>query len=263
MVPMRPIQDLSHSEAQRLSGLLFDLDDTFLTEGQIVESAFSALYRLRESGLELYAVTGRPAGWGRLMAMQWPVDGVVTENGAVLFHRVGHRIQQLDRLDLVERQARTRKLELVKADLLAKFPELKPTDDAGFRVSDLTFDIGEHEQVSPERVNAMMNFIRDAGVQAIRSSVHLHLSDESDDKASGTLRLLQLLKQRDPTEARYAYAFIGDSENDAACFTAFHTTIGVQNLRGTLTQAPRYTTLGARAAGFTEAANQLLTARTR
>lgn len=259
---MRPISALAHEEARRLQGLLFDLDDTFLTEGQIVEAAFSSLYRLRETGLELYAVTGRPAGWGRLIAAQWPVDGAVTENGALLFHRDGHKLRQLDRLAPAERRARTRKLEAVRDELLAKFPELVPTDDASFRISDLTFDIGEHEHVSPERVCEMMAFVTARGVQAIRSSVHLHISDESDDKASGSLRLLQLLKRRDPTEARFGYAFIGDSENDAACFSAFHTTIGVQNLRGILTRPPRFLTRGARALGFVEAAAQLVAART-
>lgn len=258
---MRPIQEIPRAEAQRLQGLLFDLDDTFLTEGRIVEAAFAALYRMRESGLELYAVTGRPAGWGQLIAAQWPVDGMVTENGAILFYKEGPRLIRNDRLSPKERQARTHKLNAVARSLLEKFPELKPTDDTNLRVADLTFDIGEYVQINAERVREMMAFVTQLGVQAIRSSVHLHLSDEADDKASGALRLLDLVRQRDPTEARFAYAFIGDSENDAACFAAFHTTIGVQNLRGQLTRGPRFRTLGARATGFTEAANHLIALR--
>ena len=30
-------------------------------------------------------ITGRPAGWCDLIARQWPVDGVVGENGALVF----------------------------------------------------------------------------------------------------------------------------------------------------------------------------------
>jgi len=35
------------------------------------------------AGLALVAVTGRPAGWGRVLARQWPVAGCIAENGAV------------------------------------------------------------------------------------------------------------------------------------------------------------------------------------
>ena len=74
---MKPISELTPAEAKDLSGLLFDLDDTLLDEGQLSEAAYSALFRLRESQLLLVAVTGRPAAWGELVARQWPVDGVV------------------------------------------------------------------------------------------------------------------------------------------------------------------------------------------
>ena len=41
--------------------------------------------RLRESGLAVVPITGRPAGWCDLIARLWPVDGVVGENGAFIF----------------------------------------------------------------------------------------------------------------------------------------------------------------------------------
>ena len=66
----------------RLRGLLFDLDDTLLDEGRLLPEALEALYRLKQAGFELHAVTGRPAGWGAVLAHQWPVDGALTENGA-------------------------------------------------------------------------------------------------------------------------------------------------------------------------------------
>nr|PZN19013.1 MAG: hypothetical protein DIU78_21830 [Pseudomonadota bacterium] len=92
-------------------------------------------------------------------------------------------------------------------------------------------------------------------------SVHLPGSLDRADKASGLLRLVRELQGVDPARARGAYAFIGDSENDAACFAAFHVTIGVSNFSGRPTLPPRFVTRGARAVGFVEAARLLVEAR--
>jgi hydroxymethylpyrimidine pyrophosphatase-like HAD family hydrolase len=91
--------------------------------------------------------------------------------------------------------------------------------------------------------------------------VHLHVSLDRADKASGFVRLTQWLFGLDPARAVSSYAFIGDSENDAACFAAFRLTIGVANLSGRPTVAPRYRAAGARAAGFVETAELLLASR--
>jgi hypothetical protein len=57
------------------------------------------------------------------------------------------------------------------------------------------------------------------------------------------------------------YAFIGDSENDAACFAAFRLTLGVGNLSGRPTLPPRFRVQGERSRGFVEAAEGLLARR--
>jgi hydroxymethylpyrimidine pyrophosphatase-like HAD family hydrolase len=89
------------------------------------------------------------------------------------------------------------------------------------------------------------------------SSVHLHVGFDPIDKASGAVALLRALRDTDATAALTRYAFIGDSENDAACFAAFRTSIGVANLRGRPTLRPRFMTRGARSAGFAEMARTL------
>ena len=75
---MTPLAALPADAARGLTGLLFDLDDTVLTHGMLTKSAYDALWRLHESGLRLVAVTGRPSGWGEVIARQWPIDGAVT-----------------------------------------------------------------------------------------------------------------------------------------------------------------------------------------
>ena len=47
------------------------------------------------------------------------------------------------------------------------------------------------------------------------------------------------------------FAYIGDSENDSACFAAFRVTIGVANFKGRPTVPPRYVTQHAMGAGVT------------
>ena len=103
---MKPLSSLQHTEATRISGVLFDLDDTFLDDGKLTETAYGALHRLARAGLRLVAVTGRPAGWGEVMARQRPVDGVVTENGALALYRDGGRVARWERADEATRRAR-------------------------------------------------------------------------------------------------------------------------------------------------------------
>lgn len=254
---MRPLEALDATEARGLTGVLFDLDDTLLDAGRLTEPAYSALFRLAEAGLRLIAVTGRPAGWGALLVRQWPIDGAVTENGAIALYRNGGAVVRLDRVAEDERRARRRRIAALVAEIRERFPMLTAADDVDARLSDFTFDIGEHVRVPEGLVRAATAFIDEQRFTSTRSSVHLHVSLDADDKASGTLRLLGHLFDADPTAALRRWAFIGDSQNDEACFNAFRTTIAVSNFTGRFTVAPRYVTRAARGAGFAELAGAL------
>ena len=94
------------------------------------------------------------------------------------------------------------------------------------------------------------------GARTTRSSVHLHFTFDRVDKATGALSYLQS-QGIDATVARRRFAFIGDSENDAPCFNAFFTTVGVANLRGAFSLKPRYRTEERASAGFIKFAHRL------
>ena len=258
---MLPIERLSQNEAQKLRVLLFDLDDTILTGGRLEEAAYSALFRLKESGLELVAVTGRPLGWGEVVARQWPILGAVTENGAVACACTEGRLEIID-FGLEERAARAVRLSEIVGTIQSRFPELRPSDDVHGRRSDFTFDVGEHERLPEETILAVQTYAHSLGARTVASSVHVHVTLDGLDKATGAARFLGRRLGMDSTEARVEAAFIGDSENDAACFGAFRTTIGVSNLRGRPTLAPRFITTAARGAGFAEAAAVIVARRT-
>jgi HAD superfamily hydrolase (TIGR01484 family) len=250
---MQPIATLDRTEALALRGLLFDLDDTFIDEGKITEAAYSSLFRLREAGLELYIVTGRPLGWVRLFSIVFPIDGGVAENGGSLV--VGGKL--IDVISPAERARRRARIDEVVARMRARFPDIEPVRDPSERISDFTFDIGEEVHIDAARVREAAAFAREHGATVFVSSVHLHVGFDPVDKASGAVALLRKLHDLDATEALVRYAFIGDSENDAACFAAFRTSIGVANLRGRPTFRPRFVTRGARSAGFAEMARTL------
>jgi HAD superfamily hydrolase (TIGR01484 family) len=258
---MKALSQLPDEALVQLRGVLFDLDDTLLDGGRLTLDAYRSLFELEASGLELFAVTGRPAAWGAVLARQWPVSGAVTENGAIGYYRDGERLAVLDRVAPEERKARSARLQALVRELSREFSELVPADDVDARLSDFTFDVGEHRKVAPAVTARARRFAGERGARSHVSSVHLHVSFDADDKATGALRLLHASRGVDPTSARYRYAFVGDSQNDEACFNAFELTIAVKNFSGQPTRAPRYVTQGERAAGFVELARRITRAR--
>lgn len=264
---MKPIAALDVDEARGLTTLLFDLDDTLLSHGRLTREAYGALCDLADAGLDLLAVTGRPAGWGEVIARQWPVLGVVAENGAVLLRREGRDGAGMGlhtRGGPALLASDRRRLDALVGEARAAFPDVELADDVGARVTDVTFDVGERVKVPQERVADLRAFLVARGARTILSSVHLHATFEGDDKASGALHALGVLRGLDPSSARVRAAFVGDSENDAACFSCFRTTVGVANVRAwvpRLSVPPRYVTAAPMGAGFAELARTLLDRR--
>lgn len=261
---MRPLSALGAEEARSLVGLLFDLDDTLLSHGRLTREAFDALYALKDAGLMLVAVTGRPSGWGEVLARQWPIDAAVTENGAVTIARENQAIRRIDPCDEGERHKRRMRLASIVSRVREVVPEARLADDVGARTSDVTWDIGETMRLPEDRIALIAAEIRRAGARTTRSSVHLHATFDAFDKASGTLRWLVQARGIDPGAARATFAYAGDSANDRPCFSAFRTTFGVANVRahlGKLAVLPRYVASSEMGRGFAEIAQAILAAR--
>jgi HAD superfamily hydrolase (TIGR01484 family) len=261
---VKPLSALPTEEARRLRGLLFDLDDTLLTHGALTRMAYGALWDLHDAGLKLVAVTGRPSGWGEVIARQWPIEGCVTENGAVHLVREGRGVARRDACDELERRSRRIRLARLIERVRDGVPEARLTDDVDARRSDVTWDVGERVKLPEDRVKEMVRAIEDAGARWTRSSVHLHATYDADDKASGTLRFLRQQLGEEAGAALARFAFVGDSGNDAACFAAFRTTFGVANVRAAvhhLSVPPRYIADRPMGAGFAEVAAEILRRR--
>lgn len=256
----RPLDELTREEARRLTGFVFDLDDTVLDHGELTEVAYSALFRLRESGLRLVACTGRPAGWAEVLLRQWPIDAAVAENGAVALIKErkaqgAARIETLFPTNIAEVQENRRELLDLAQSFVRRFPEAALADDNAARWTDVTIDIGEHRKVGAATIAVMREEAASRGLLTFVSSVHMHLVSMQGDKASGTLRLFETRFGESSDVARAANAFVGDSGNDASAFSAFHLTFGVANVvhhLAHLPDPPRFMTEKARGLGFAE-----------
>jgi HAD superfamily hydrolase (TIGR01484 family) len=261
---MKPLEVLSREEARGIDGVLFDLDDTFLTRGVLTRTVYDALWELHEAHVRLVVVTGRSAAWGAVLVTQWPIDAATAENGAMVIVRDGRKVSQVDRCSAAERATRRGKLGALVKEVAERAPDVKLTDDAMGRVTDVTWDIGENEHVALARVAFVRSIIASHGARSSCSSVHLHATFETDDKATGTVRLLTSRFGVDTSAARTRWAFVGDSGNDRACFAGFSTTFGVANVRESLTSLsvpPRYVAQGSMGTGFAEIAHTLLRCR--
>ncbi len=204
-----------------------------------------------------------------MVARQWPVDGAIAENGAIALIPVrplegARRVHVQDPVSAEVRRARRLALTALSEDLLCKYPELRLTDDAPGRLSDCTFDIGEHQLVPPEVVSAARREAEQRGARTFLSSIHLHLSFDAADKASGAISFLRRSLGEDPSAALRRWAYVGDSANDAPAFAAFRTSFGVANVRrnlGGLTLAPRYVSGLPAGRGFVQIAAALSSLR--
>jgi hypothetical protein len=262
---MRPLSAFEQDRTLRSPrGLLFDLDDTLLTHGQLTREAYGALWDLHRAGFLLVAVTGRPSGWGEVLVRQWPIDAAVTENGAVHLVRKGNVVAVRERCTAEERHRRRMRLAQLVTRVAEVVPEARLADDVSARRSDVAWDIGERVRLPTDRIDLIAREIVAVGARTTRSSVHLHATFDEDDKASGSVELLAREFGVDQGVALRTFAFVGDSGNDAACFAAFDTTFGVANIAAyvpRLSIPPRYVAPSAMGAGFAEIARVLVHSR--
>jgi HAD superfamily hydrolase (TIGR01484 family) len=251
---MRPLASLTAAELGDVRRVAFDLDDTVLTEGKLLGETYAALTDLAASGFELVAITGRPASFAEIVARQWPVAAAIAENGALGYlARPRGGVTLVDSCPAPERALRRARLAEVSAELRERFG-LEPADDQRGRLSDVAFDVGEHHVVAQATIDAAQAHARAAGLRSHCSSIHMHVTLDAHDKATGFAALMRA-RGLDPDEALRSTLFVGDSSNDAAAFAAFALTVGVANVRAhlaRLTVPPQFVTAQEKGLGFAE-----------
>lgn len=265
--PMRPIAEFTVEGRRAVRAVLTDIDDTLTEDGRLPSIAYAAMARLKDAGLAVVPVTGRPAGWCDLIARQWPVDGVVGENGAFYF-RYDETTRTMVRRYAKDDQARHRdrqKLDAIRDAVLAEVPGAAVASDQNYREADLAIDFCEDvPPLTKDAVDRIVKIFERFGATAKVSSIHVNGWFGSYDKLTTSSRFLSEVLGLDVRSDAATVVFVGDSPNDAPMFGFFPNSVGVANViafAGVLPAAPRWVTSQPTARGFAELADLLLEVR--
>jgi hydroxymethylpyrimidine pyrophosphatase-like HAD family hydrolase len=296
---MKPVSEMSPAEAAGIRYILMDIDDTITTGGKLPAASYTALWKLKEAGLAVIPITGRPAGWCDLIAREWPVDGVVGENGALVFWEEpgtnrpdtsaalsGVYSDQAAGADPQPRSPDTASarrprllaeyhpgavrndhpaLRRIRERALAEFPLLREAKDQFARLFDLALDFAEEEPVLPlSAAERVREIALEEGARAKVSSIHINLWMGDYDKLSMTERFLRNRFGWRPGAGDREVVFAGDSPNDEPMFARFPLACAVANIRryeGLIRHYPAYAAEKECAEGFAEIAETMLKKR--
>jgi HAD superfamily hydrolase (TIGR01484 family) len=232
---MKPVSEITPSQAAGIRYVLTDIDDTLTRRGKLLSSAYTAIWKLKAAGLKVIPVTGRSAGWCDCIVREWPVDGIVGENGALAFWEEPLE-NDASRLPVLKSMYHPNALKndhpvlkRVRELALAEVPGLRDAKDQFARLFDIALDFAEEEPVLPLSAAEKVKEIALAqGALAKISSIHVNIWMGAYDKVSMTELFLseRFGWQGDVTEV----LFIGDSPNDEPMFARFPLSCAVANI---------------------------------
>jgi HAD superfamily hydrolase (TIGR01484 family) len=261
---------LSSCPKETLAGfkaVLTDIDDTLTLHGRLPPEAFRALADLRAAGLKVIPVTGRPAGWCDHIARQWPVDGIVGENGAFSF-RYDEQSRKMVRVyaqPIEERKINATRLWAIAEAVLQEFPGTAIASDQAYREIDVAIDFCEDVPPLPlSTAQAIADRFAHEGAVAKVSSIHVNAWFGAHDKLTMSRRFLAEAFEIESLSEPLSVAYLGDSPNDAPMFAGFPNGIGVANVMAyakIMPHLPRYVTKAEGGLGFAEFAAAVLAAK--
>ena len=248
--------------AMPIVGLLTDIDDTLTTDGAVPAPVVQAIAALKAKGLAVIPITGRPVGWSVPFAKEWPVDALVAENGAVALRRnASGGLDKLYQQDEATRIANFAKMQAVLAQIEATVPGAKRATDSAGRECDIAVDHSEFTHLPQAQIDQCVQIMRDAGMNATVSSIHINGWFGEHNKLEGARWIVRTLFGRDLDAEIGQWCYIGDSTNDQLMFQHFDNSFGVANIARFVPQLkhlPRYVTPGERGAGFIQLAERIL-----
>ena len=257
---MQPLSQCPPARLAAVRGVLTDIDDTLTEGGQIAPEALQALHDLRAAGIPVIALTGRPAGWSEPLALAWPVQAIVAENGAVMLRCIDSQLQFDFTEDAATRAANFICLKACAADVIARVPGATLATDSPGRLTDIAIDHSEFAYLSADQIAAVCDVMHAHGLHATVSSIHINgwIGDHSKWTAAAWAVGPEQFNPAD-------WIYVGDSTNDALMFARMPLSIGVANIARFVTQLsalPTYVTEAERGAGFAELSAALLRCKT-
>jgi len=197
-------------------------------------------------------------------AESWSLAAVSGENGAFAFWhdaQAGKIVRRYQHSVAVRADRRTQ-LEAIAKNIIKAVPGCALAADQAYRETDLAIDYCEDvpalPQAAAERIAALM---REAGLTAKLSSIHVNGWFGAYDKLTMCKTLCVEHFGVDLEADQRAWAFVGDSPNDAPMFAFFDHSVGVANVArfaDRLAAEPKFVTLAPAGAGFAELAAHLL-----
>lgn len=265
---MKPLAEFTRADRAAIKVVLTDIDDTLTHEGRLPAVAYQAMEQLRAAGITVVPITGRPAGWCDMIARQWPVDGVVGENGAFYYRyddQARRMIRRYWKEDAAERAGDRARLNQLRDVILAQVPGAAVAADQFCREADLAIDFCEDvAPLAPAAIDRIVTLFEAAGAVAKVSSIHVNGWFGAYDKLAMTRHFFAEILGRDIEAVKTRVVFAGDSPNDAPMFGFFPHAVGVANVtafQDRMAALPAYVTPGGGGQGFAELAQALLEAR--
>jgi HAD superfamily hydrolase (TIGR01484 family) len=263
---MIPLEKMTPSQAEGVHYVLADIDDTLTREGKLGAASYSALWELRRAGLKVIPVTGRSAGWCDLIAREWPVDGVIGENGALAFweERNGRPVLRQSFHPNAVRNTHP-VLERVRSRVIKEVPGARIAKDQFTRLFDIAVDFAEEDPALPLEAAEKIRLIAEAeGAQAKISSIHVNIWIGAYDKLSMTEHFLSGRFGWRGGAGDREIIFVGDSPNDEPMFARFPLACAVANIRryaALIRREPAFIASQEYGEGFAEIAETLLRKR--
>lgn len=252
----------------KIEFVLTDIDDTLTTEGQLEAKAYEALWKLRDAGLKIIPITGRPAGWCEMIARFWPVEGIVGENGGFYFRYAankGEKIKKMQRWFFTDEKTISQnksKLEAIENEVLSEVKGSAIASDQFCRMMDLAVDFCEDvPALSTEDVKKIVQIFEKHGAIAKVSSIHVNGWFGNYNKLTTAFKFLQNEFNLSEQDALNKCAFVGDSPNDEPMFAKFPHSFGVANIRHFEKQMktlPTYISRSKGGDGFAEISQRIL-----
>ena len=263
---MQALCEWPEEDRRQVVGVCTDIDDTLTTDGAITPEALAALACLKQAGLPVLAITGRPLGWSVPFAQAWPVDAIVAENGSVALVHGPEGLAQLYLQDAATRARNFARMEQVAIRVMREVPGALLSRDSSGRETDIAIDHSEFTHLPGDAIAEVVRVMQSEGMSATVSSIHINGWYGDHNKLVGARWIVQQLWGRTLDSDIAHWVYVGDSTNDQVMFEAFRNSIGVANIRRfvqELNYLPRYVTQGERGAGFAEVVQALLSVQGR
>lgn len=234
-----PLQDPFFKDRHVIA---FDLDDTLTEKGVLPAAVHSALEEAQQKNWITLLVTGRPAGWADALIKLLPFDGIVAENGALLFFWPHGKAKRAPREECRKLfwtaqgyastpppDIRARHAE-AQTQILNAVPGTRVASDQPYRLYDLAIDFAEEVDppLSLDEAYRIQRIFESLGATAKVSSIHVNGWWGQFSKAEGLRELLERTWKKSFVKN---LIYVGDSPNDGPLFAAGPLGVGVANVR--------------------------------